>query len=226
MPETLEQEEAPKKSGTSKCLTCGCIGLLIMAVVGTGIGFVAWSNARSITASVALWGFETSLDAIPLPEEQRSGIIEQAARLKTAYVNEELTDEQYGDIFEQFVESPILPVGTVLAARSGILDPSGLSDAEADAGTLQLQRIARGLYEDDLIQADLEYVMDPVMVIQGGNMQLKQNITDDDVRAMLALAEERADEKGLSIEPFEVDIAAEFKRIIDNVSAAPTPIEH
>ena len=57
-------------------------------------------------------------------------------------------------------------------------------------------------------------------------MQLKQNITDDDVRAMLALAEERADEKGLSIEPFEVDIAAEFKRIIDNVSAAPTPIEH
>jgi len=226
MPESLEQE--PKKSGTSKCLGGCCIALLIVGLLGGGVGFYLVSNWRDLLSNFGMQAFEEVLNESNLSSEDKVGILEQAERLRTAFVNEELDENDFTNLMEDFTESPILPVAGVIAVRDGILQPSGLPDGEVEQGTLDLERVARGLYEDSLTIDDLEHIMDPVMIIDRARnrWELKQNASDEDIREMLSRAGTTADENQIPEERFEVNLAEEFKRIVDNtLGGAPPPDE-
>ncbi len=222
MPETLEQEEVPKKSGTSKCLTCGCIGLIVMALLATGVGLYAKANWRDLVSRVGMTAFEEILSSSNISEEDQRNMLEQANRLRDAFVAEEIDEEAAATLFEDFLESPILPTAGVIAVRDVILENSGLPDGEVQQGTLDLERIARGLTEDSVNVDDLENILDPVMLIDrnANKWELKQNPSDEEVREMLSRAGQTADEKSIPDEPFTINLADEFKKIIDKALGA------
>lgn len=221
MPETLEQE-APTKSGTSKCLACGCIGATLFVLLIIGAGLYLKSNYRDIFSGMGMAAFEGILDGSNISEEDQRGMLEQANRLRDAFVAEEIDEEAAATLFEDFLESPILPTAGVIAVRDVILENSGLPDGEVQQGTLDLERIARGLTEDSVNVDDLENILDPVMLIDrnANKWELKQNPSDEEVREMLSRAGQTADEKSIPDEPFTINLADEFKKIIDKALGA------
>ena len=68
----------------------------------------------------------------------------------------------------------------------------------------------------------LQEVMAPIAITTpDGKMTPKDNPTDDEVRQFLAAAKQKADEAGIPDEPFELDIAAEFDKAVDQALAGP-----
>ena len=115
-------------------------------------------------------------------------------------------------------ESPLLPVGLVVAFEKGYVEPSALTAQEKADGSITLQRLARGVYERKISENDLRGVMNPISVKRAnGNTELKKpdQVTVEELRTFLKTAAEKADAASVSKDPFTVDIAAELEKAVD-----------
>ena len=118
---------------------------------------------------------------------------------------------------EQIAESPLLPLGLVMAADEKYVKPSGLTNEEKDAGRRIATARSRSL-EKTIPENDSQEVMKLVMEPQpGGGERLKEQLTDDELKAFLEKAKEKADAASVPDEPFEVNIADELEKAIDKV---------
>lgn len=113
--------------------------------------------------------------------------------------------------------SPILHVGMVMLAEEKYVKPSGLSDEEKADARRTLDRLARGVHEKKISETELEQVGAPITVTKpDGSTELKETVTDEELRAFLKLARDKADEHEVPDEPFDVNIAEELEKAIDS----------
>lgn len=176
------------------------------------------------------WAHDAVVAAVEdsdLEPEAKASIREDMGRLLDEYRAGNITGERAQAALEEFAESPLPVLLIAYAAMDGYIDPSGLSDEEKSAARQVLQRVARGTFEGEIDPDDLEVAFDYISQKDfQGNRQLKNHVSDEDLRAFIAECKSVADQAGVPDEPYEVDVAGEVKRIVDRALGLPIEEQH
>ncbi len=219
-------DQYEKKSGNvwgKVAIGCGVALVIAMCLVAAG-GYWLWSNAKSLASGLAASGIIQAVESSDLTDDQKSRIVLRVEQVRDDFVAGDITLEQVAKIGEQIVESPALYIASVMFVEQAYIVPSGLSGEEKEAAGRTLQRFARGLYEKSYPMEVLEDVLAPVQKTDaGGQKQFKEKPTDEDLRELIELARQKADEAGVPDEPFVVDVAKEIEDAIDEVLQGSSP---
>jgi hypothetical protein len=79
----------------------------------------------------------------------------------------------------------------------------------------------RGAIDEKISQADVKKAMAPVSTEKpDGNLELKESVTDDELKAFLATAKAEADAAEIPAQVEAVDPSDEFKRLVDQTLGA------
>lgn len=213
---SFDDRSQPRSNGCRNlAIGCGCATVCIL-LVAVGIGFWVANNWKTLAADIAKQVAADAVAQSSLPEADKARILNRINQLADDFKSGKVSTEQMGKVMEQIAESPLLPLGLVMAADEKYVKPSGLTDEDKDAGRRTLQRLARGVFEKSISQSDSQEVMKLVMEPQpGGGERLKERLTDDELKAFLEKAKEKADAASVPDEPFEVNIADELEKAID-----------
>lgn len=206
----------PQPSGCRNfAMGCGCaIGCLLLVVVALSVWIAMnWKHWAAVFTKQA------AADAVAkssLSPDDKARVLKRINQLADDFEAGKVSLQQVGQVMEQIAQSPLLPLGLVMAADEKYVKPSGLSDEEKDAGRRTLQRLARGAFEKTIPEHDTQEVMKLVMDHQpDGSERLKERLTDNELKAFLEKAKEKADAANVPDEPFEVNIADELEKAID-----------
>ncbi len=214
--------EPGQKSGGCRNIAIGCgIAVLVVVIIGGVAGWYIGRNIKSWSAQGIAAVLESGIREMQLPADQEQRLLAKVDYLKNEFIAGNITFEQLGEIGLRLSEGTFFQAGMIHLAETQYIQPSGLSDEEKVEGSLAMQRILRGFCVDETISdQDIEEVMIPITYEEpDGTRQLKDNLTDDELRTFIDLAEEKADAAGVPDEPYKVDLAAEFERAIDEVLA-------
>jgi hypothetical protein len=205
-----------RRSWLSTCL----FGCLIIAVVGVVLAAIAayWiaQNWRGWTASFVSEGINHSIDEADLPQQEKDEIKVQVERVADGFRNNRISNDQMRVMFQELTESPIFSTIAVYTAEAKYLDPSGLPDEEKAEARITIQRFVRGAVEGTIEQHSIDAALQHVADWKGDDgWQLRESVTDAELRAFLAVAKTEADKANVPEEPVEFDASDEIKRIID-----------
>lgn len=220
------QQQTPARRGN---LLVGCLAVLgvvvVLAVVG---GVILWMNWKPWTASAMNATMKAVVQESKLPADQQSRINTQIDQLTSAFKAGDITFEDLGNVIKAMEGHPILPVGLLEYVEMNSMKASGLTDEERAAGALATQRVQRALIEEKIVMADIEPILEPISQRDsGGDLQPLQNPTAPQVRLYIEAARAKADELGIPNEPYDVDVAEQIERLINDtlgrevVSAPP-----
>lgn len=216
---SAEVIEPKTGSGWSTCL----IGCLILFLVGVcicgGVGLYAYRNIGKATAFVADMTRDTIVSGIEesdLNEEEKEAIVVQVDRVVDQYKSGEITLSDLQRVMQELAESPVMGAIIILSIEAKYLAPSGLSDEEKQQARLTMQRVLRGVTEESIDQDDLKPAMAYVMIERAdGSQELKESLTDRELRDFLVELKQQADQAEIPEEPYEVKISDEFRQAID-----------
>lgn len=218
--------EAPprERSGCRSCMTgCLIVGavLLVLLIIA---GIWIYRNWRDWGADFASMALAQAVDATALPAGEKQEMKVQVDRVTEAFRDQRLPIEKLGTLVEQIVESPVMTTLVVSAAEKQYLDESGLSDEEKVDGRQILRRFLRGLIDEKIKEPEFDAVMAHIADRQpGGNWELREQVSDEDLRKFLAAAKEAADKAEIPDEPEAVDPSEELKKMIDAALDVPVP---
>jgi hypothetical protein len=207
----------PPKDNVLRYLLLGCLGIFLVGFLAVVIGgwYVA-SHFKQVASNVGRGFAVKIIEESNLPADQKKGITAHIDRVMEDYKAGKISDDQLGQIMEQIVKSPVLVVGIVYAAQEKYVKTSGLSAEEKTAAERTLQRLGRGAYEKKIPEDVFKKIMQPMMTTDAnGKEQLKEKVTDDELRQTLALAKAEADKAGVPDEPYMIDISAEIGKAIE-----------
>ena len=210
-------------------LLVGCLAVLgvvaVLAVVGGIIVFMNWRGWMSAGMNSAM---KTAVAESQLSPEQAGRINTQIDQLTDAFNSGDLTFEDMAKVVQALENHPLLGVGVLEFIEYNSLKTPGLTDEERAAGTRATQRLQRGMIEQGLTIKDIEAVLEPVSQRDSdGDLQPLQNPTAPQVRLYIDAARQQADDLGIADEPYDVDVAEQIERLINDtlgrevVSAPP-----
>ena len=177
---------------------------------------VVKKNARNWGADFAEAGIVAVIDDSELSDADKQGMKLHVKRLTEGFKSGQITLEQLGAVADELAQRPLMHVGMVYFVQQGIVDPSKLSDDEKKQAKLDLQRYARGIYEETIDADSMETVADPIMTTDAtGEKVLKENPTAEEIKLFLANVKKAADEAKIANEPYEIDLVKEFADVID-----------
>ncbi|MBA2113956.1 hypothetical protein [Bremerella alba] len=217
--------EEPKKSGGG-CTTAiiGCLVVcLVLAGIACGVGYYVYINIGVMAANLAETQLNAAIDEFDLPEDQKNGMKDQVSRVAQGYRDGDISMEQLGSVAENILESPAFTAVPVEIARSKYIEPSDLSDEEKAEATKELQRIAQGAFEKKISEDELKALLNGRIADEqpDGNLQFRNDVSDEDLRELVTAAKKLADEKGVADQNFNIDLAAELKKAVDTALQGP-----
>lgn len=195
----------------------GCLiatGILLLLIIGGGI-FVAM-NWKGWVATGTRSATQAILDESQLPADQKQKVLAKVNEVAADFENGKLTTQQLGKIAEELAQSPLMPLAVVYGIEEKHIKPSSLPKEEKEAGRLALERASRGIVEKSIAPQAIKDIMAPV-TIQGPNnqMQMKQVVTDEELRQFFKNAKTRADEAKVPNEPYKINVGDELAKAID-----------
>jgi hypothetical protein len=211
-----EQGESPRRSKWANCLI-GClvvagIAILLMVVVGIWVA----KNIRGWAADLGSQAINQGVDASDLPPQEKVEVKQQADRVDKAFRDGRISMQQAGTIVQKVMQSPLMPILVVGAVDKHYFERSGLSEDEKSQGRVTLKRFARGVIDKKIDEKGIDKVMSHVADRQSnGSWQLRQHVSDEELRAALAAAKADADDAGIAAQPENIDPSDELKKIID-----------
>jgi hypothetical protein len=218
--------DPPPRGCMRSCLT-GCLWIgIVLIIVGGILAFVVYKNWRKWAANIGSDAIKQSLEASDLPAAEKAEIGVEVDRLAAAFREEKISLEQAAEIVRQIAESPLATSLIVSVVDTKYLASSGLSDEEKEAGRKTLRRFARGVIDNKIPEADRDTTLQHMAVKKAdGNWELKERVTDDELRAFLAAAQANSDAAQIVEEPEVIDPSDELRRIVDEAlgAAAPPP---
>jgi hypothetical protein len=212
-------ETAPSRGwGVGGCLI-GCLGLLLVSAIFCGGGvWYFWIKLPDIARA----GVVKAVQESELTPRDKELVIAQINRIAEQYKAGNITPEQLGRIMEELAESPLMALMIVYAAMEKYVEPSGLSPQEKSEAKLTMQRLARGVFEERIDPDLLDPALDHLSTEKpDGNREFKDRVSDEELRAFLSESKQLADDADIPVEPFEVDIGAQFKHVVDKALQAP-----
>ena len=200
-------------------LASGCLIAIIVAVailIGAGIyiatNFKHWA-AEGITVAMTLVIKESAL-----PDEEKFEIIDILDQLKRDFQADDISYEELGLILQAIPSCPALTIGMMIQFEASYVTPSNLSNEEKIAANLTLNRFSQGLSSRSISWEEAHEVSEPLTDIDAeGKQTLKEpgEITDDEIRQVLAAAKQAADNAGIPGVKIEIDISDEFQKTIE-----------
>lgn len=213
-----ELHQPPSKgSGVWKYLLIGCLGIVMLSICGCGIGmwYIA-ANGRSLLFKAVRTPIAQSIESSEMTDDDKKVVLQQVDRVGEAWSSGKISDQQLTNIMEKLAESPLIPVAMTEGMKAKYIKKSGLADDEKAEASKTVSRIARGMYEETLEPKDVQVAVDPMMEIgPNGKKKLKDQVTDTELREVIASLKIIADEAEVPDEEFKVEIGAEFKRAVD-----------
>lgn len=209
-------QQRQKMSGCAKAgIGCGIVAVVLMIAAGIGAWWLA-NNFRAVATNAGAVVMKKALAELDLPDDQRQRINARIDDIGDKFKSGEITDQQMAAIFENVVQSPLIPAGAVLIARKAYIDNSNLDEAERDAGGLALNRFVRGCMDDLIPQGRIDDVLDHITARKNGDRrEFKQSLTDEELRAFISEAKAAADEVGVAEVVPDVNFADEFDKAVD-----------
>lgn len=196
----------------------GCLAVLgvVAALIIIGV-VIVWMNWKGWAAGAMNATMKAAVQESQLPADQQSRINTQIDQLSTAFEDGDVTFEDLIKVGEAMEDHPILPIGVLEYIEYNSLKAAGLTDEEKAAGTLATQRLQRAFIDGQMVLDDLDPLLEPISQRDAdGNLQPIQNPTAPQVRLYIEAAEKKADELGVANEPYDVDIAEQIERLIND----------
>jgi hypothetical protein len=212
--DTREREKRPR-SWVRTCLVGCLIFFVIAAVLLVVLLYWIAQNWRGWASDFGSQVLKQSIEASDLPAQEKQEVQLQVDRVIEAVRDGSLSPEQLATIFEKLAESPVLTTIIVSTAENKYVDPSGLSDEEKAEARVTIHRFVRGATDGDIPEASVEEALTHIADRAGDSWQLRENVTDEQLRAFLSTAKAKADEAGIPEKSEEFDPSDEVKRIID-----------
>ncbi len=208
----------------------GCLAVLgvIAALVVVG-GIVVWMNWKGWSADLMNTGMKAAVEQSQLPAGQQTRINTQIDQLTEAFRAGDVTFEDLVKVGEAMENHPILPIGVLEFIEYNSLKVDGLTDEEREAGARATQRLQRAAVDGQLVLEDLDPMLEPISQRNAdGGLEPLQNPTAPQVRLYIEGAQKKADELGIPDEPYDVDVAEQIERLINDtlgreVVSAPAP---
>lgn len=224
-PITVMYEEPPKRGCLKSCFM-GCLFVaVILFVVGLVLAFWVARHWREWAADFGSQVVKESLDQTDLPEAEKAEIGVEVDRLARAFREGKISTERAAALVQNLAASPLATSIIVSVVDSKYLDRSGLSDEEKAEGRKSLARFARGVLDNDIPEASRDATMQKMATKDAaGNWQLKQSVTDDELRVFLAAAKSDADAAQIGDQPEVVDPSEELRKIIDEALGGPPAV--
>ena len=208
----------PRHAGILKTLL---IILAIIAAIGIALGIWAAMSWRSWAATGMQNAAATMVQQSGLDPQQQQAVMQRVQTLATDFKAGKLSIEQMQGIVEQVARGPLLPAGVAWGLQERYVAVSLLNDQEKAEARMHLQRIARGVIEKKIPLEAFNEIVAPVSTKQPtGSMKPKDQLTLDELKALVARAKAKADGASIPLEPFTIDIAAELDKAI--AAAKPT----
>ena len=209
-----------KGSGGNCLMTCLIVAGVLFVLLLIGGGITAWyvsQNWKGWVADAATTALEQAIDeADGLNDGQKTELKQQVKRLGDAFTDGTLPLEKLAEFAEGLTKSPLLPTFIVQAVDKKYLERSGLDEAEKAEGRRALRRFVRGAVQEKFEQSDFDDLMDFVADRNpDGGWELKPQVPDEDLRAFLQAAKEKADAAEIPDEDYEVDPVDEFRKLVD-----------
>jgi len=219
----FEIEPAPReRSGWGGCLAGCLIGFALSLLLMVLAGWWAVSNWKSWLVVGGTQALEASIDASELPDQEKMELIAELKRLRDGFGEGNISDNQMIQVAEALFQSPLMRLIVVTAVETHYVVNSGLDDEEKANAKVTLQRFASGIMSKRIGQDDLDAVLSHIADRDAeGSLVIRQSVTDEDLRAFLAAATEKADAAEIPAEIEPIDPSDELKRIIDSAILGP-----
>jgi hypothetical protein len=205
----------PPRRGRCGCRTCliGCLGICVVFVLICAVG------AYLVLKRAPDWAHDAIIAAVKdsdLDAQAKKEVVAQMDRLLREYKSGNVPNEQLADSLEELGKSPVLVLVIAYTAMEVYIEPSGLSGDEKSDAKLAFQRVARGTFDETIDPEDLEDVLDYISRKDfNGNRQLKNYVSDEDLRELVKECTRIANEADVPTEAYQIDVVAEVTRIVD-----------
>jgi hypothetical protein len=168
--------------------------------------------ADTITKAV-----NTAIGKLDLPADQKTGLQTEITRLGTAFKDGKLNEKNVADMMETAAEGAFGVTVGIWGFQAIYVYGSGLNAEEKANFELQLGRVARGVAAGSISPEEIDTMLDPYSVdLDGdGDKEMKDALTDDELREILEIARRAADDAQVSSEPYKPDLAGELKKAVD-----------
>jgi hypothetical protein len=218
------EAEVPRERGCAGGCLKGCfIALLLFIVAFLILGFVVSRNWRDWSASLAEYFIQESLAASNLDPAEKQEIRAELQRPLDALKSGELSREQIKLLGDALLESPLLASLAVTAVETQYFQRSGLSAEEKEAGRIALRRFAHGVIEGKIDEPAMDRVLSHIADRNGNEWKFHETATDEELRALIATAEQAADKADVPQEVDQIDPSDEIRKVIDQVMG-PGPV--
>ena len=212
--------EPPKSASGNGCLWAlllGVLGFVVVAVLVCGIGgYYVYKNAKSFAVDIARNIAVKVIEDSELTAEDKQEVIQQVDRVVVAYKEGKIDEKDLEKILTEIQNSPLQPLAVVYFVEQQYLDKSGLTAEEKADAKKQLQRLVRGGIEKKIAEKDVEALLAPLQKTgPNGEKQMKDTLTDEEIKTFVAGAKKLADDAKIPDEEFQVDIGEEVRRIVD-----------
>ncbi len=223
------------KSGSSWLAGLLLIGLGLFFFFGIACSAGVWYVAKNIDKWIVNFGREAivaSIQESDLPDDQKKDIVIQVDRVVAAYKAGKLNQSDLERVMAQLEESSAMQALVLYGIEDEFLTGTSLTDKEVEQGRRAFQRALRAVYEGKLDAEKFWAVLpdedeQPIRLASTNPTDIKPTDTkptetkptesdpDDNVREMIARLKVMADNAGIPDEPFEMNIAAEVKKLVD-----------
>lgn len=210
-------------------LLLGC-GVVLGVVVLAGIAAAVWISMswRGWTSSAIQRGTDRVLTEAHIDPVEHQEIMTHVKELMTKFENKDITLEELGHVAEQIAKSPIVPAAMVMITDHVYIAQSELSDEEKADARIQLGRYAQGVKDKAIDPETAQQVLDPISTDtpdsndiilnlnynQSGKktraLRSADEVSADDLRAVVEQARALADEAGITENPVEIDLSDEL----------------
>jgi hypothetical protein len=218
-------QQLPPDQGGGGCFSCfGCAAItLVVLLLACGIGgWWVYYVVPGMVADAAAGAIKESIDKSEMTDAEKAGVKGQIDRLVTNFKEGKITVEKFGKFAQDLEKSPIFPAITILGANKFIADSEDLEDAEKAEGVLTIRRIMTGAFEQKIPKEKLDALKAKITTRVGNKEELKEEISDEDLRAFLAEAKQAADDAGIPTDPsLQIDPAKAFEQLVDKLLAEP-----
>ncbi len=206
-------------AGSDAGIATGClVAVVAVILIFIAIGVYVANHYQTWLAQGIAVGMHAVIESSDLPLQEKSEITEIIDQIIDDYLNGEISMAELGLILESMTSSPAIPIGLVTQFEESYVVPSGLDSEEKAAANLDLNRLARGISSGrigwEMVDEILAPISDPG---QDGNQHLRgpAEVSDGEIRQVLAAVQETADEAEMPREKIEVDISDEFKKSVE-----------
>jgi hypothetical protein len=217
--QTQKQIKSAGVQSQSGMATALLVAIIAIVVIFVAAGVYAVKNRQIWIAHGITAAMNAIINTSGIPSQEKSQVTEIIYQINQGYLSGEISTAELGLIFEGMAKCPALTIGLVTQFEQSYVAPSGLSSSEKLAADTDLNRLARGLSNGQISWEITETILAGISELgEDGKHQLKTSdeVSDEEIRAVLAAVKIAADEAGISENKVEIDISDEFKKSVED----------